>query len=236
VSRFLLRLGVVVVALAVTAAASGGAPRKKQPALIQLPAAGPLLVSTAIARAAPSPSAKRVLVLHQFRPDFRDYYVLAIGQKVGSDGKLWVKLDLQARPNGTTGWIPASVAALKPAPDKIVVHRGSRTIDIYSHGQHVVHAGVAVGSPGRETPLGLFYVTARFVPDDSFLGVFAVETSAYSKMTEWPGGGLVGIHGTSMPQLIGQAVSHGCVRVTNATALQLKRYALLGTPISIVPN
>jgi lipoprotein-anchoring transpeptidase ErfK/SrfK len=160
--------------------------------------------------------------------------VLAIGERIGADGRLWVKLDLQLRPNGQTGWIPASAADLRPARNRIVVHRGSRTIDVYARGRHVVHAAVAVGSPGRETPLGLFYVTARFVPDDPFLGVFAVETSAYSKMTEWPGGGLVGIHGTSMPQLIGQAVSHGCVRVTNTTALQLRRYALLGTPVSIV--
>ena len=94
----------------------------------------------------------------------------------------------------------------------------------------------ATRAPGRETPIGNYYVTARFVPDDPFLGVFAVETSAYSKLTEWPGGGLVGIHGTSAPQLIGQAVSHGCVRVTNATAMLLRRWALVGTPISILAN
>jgi lipoprotein-anchoring transpeptidase ErfK/SrfK len=201
-----------------------------------LPAAGPLIVPTTVARAQPNPHAKAVAVLHQFRPDFRDYYVLAVATQKGSDGKMWVKLQLQLRPNGTFGWIPASAAQLTPTRTRIVVHRGLRTIDIYSGTAHVAHAGVAIGSPGRETPLGRYYVTARFVPDDSFLGVFAVETSAYSKMTEWPGGGLVGIHGTSAPQLIGQAVSHGCVRVTNATALLLKRWALLGTPISIVAN
>jgi lipoprotein-anchoring transpeptidase ErfK/SrfK len=63
--------------------------------------------------------------------------------------------------------------------------------------------------------------------------VFAVETSAYSRLTEWPGGGVVGIHGTNTPWLIGQAVSHGCVRVENGTAKELRRYAPLGTPILI---
>ena len=96
-----------------------------------------------------------------------------------------------------------------------------------------MHAQVAIGAPGMETPLGHFYVQARFVPDDSFLGVFAVETSAYSKLTEWPGGGVVGIHGTSMPQLLGQAVSHGCVRVSNTTAAAMRKLAPLGTPIWI---
>jgi lipoprotein-anchoring transpeptidase ErfK/SrfK len=53
-------------------------------------------------------------------------------------------------------------------------------------------------------------------------------------LTEWPGGGKVGIHGTSKPWLLGQAVSHGCVRVSNQTALALRRLAPVGTPISIV--
>jgi lipoprotein-anchoring transpeptidase ErfK/SrfK len=85
-----------------------------------------------------------------------------------------------------------------------------------------------------ETPLGLFYVTAGFRPTDSFLGSYALETSAYSRLTDWPGGGVVGIHGTSQPWLLGRAVSHGCVRVSNAVALQLRRLAPLGTPVRIV--
>jgi lipoprotein-anchoring transpeptidase ErfK/SrfK len=66
------------------------------------------------------------------------------------------------------------------------------------------------------------------------LGKFAFETSAYSKLSEWPGGGLVGIHGTYEPQLLGQAVSHGCVRVSNRDILRLRTRVGLGTPIHIV--
>jgi len=138
-----------------------------------------------------------------------------------------------SRPNGTYGWIPAQTVTLSPTRGQIVVHRGSRTIDLYSNGRHVYHAQVAIGAPGMETPLGHFYVTARFVPDDSFLGSFALETSAYSKLSEWPGGGVVGIHGTSKPWLLGQAVSHGCVRTSNEAALRLQSLAPLGTAITI---
>jgi hypothetical protein len=70
-----------------------------------------------------------------------------------------------------------------------------------------------------ETPLGLYYVTVRFKPvTQPFLGTFAFETSAYSKLSEWPGGGVVGLHGTTSPQLLGQAVSHGCIRLSNEAA------------------
>jgi lipoprotein-anchoring transpeptidase ErfK/SrfK len=44
------------------------------------------------------------------------------------------------------------------------------------------------------------------------------------------------IRGPSQPERLGQAVSHGCVRVSNATAALLRRRAPLGTPISIVAN
>jgi hypothetical protein len=215
------------------AAESVTPPPAKLPAF---PAAGQLNVTTTIARAEPSDTARRVTVIHQFRSDFRAQYVLAVAGHRDSDGVLWVKLRLQLRPNGTYGWIKASAVQLKTMHNKLVVHRGLRKIDMVHDGVVVAEAPVAIGSPGRETPLGNFYVTARFVPDDPFLGTFAVETSAYSKMTEWPGGGLVGIHGTSKPELIGQAVSHGCVRVTNTTAALLRRWAPLGTPVSIVAD
>lgn len=197
------------------------------------PAAGFLRTLSVAARVAPDPHARVVKVLHQFRADFRQQVVFATDSRVGTDGRTWYKLDLPMRPNGTSGWIPAARASLTAVHNKIVINRGTRRLYIYSHDKLVYKTIVAVGAPGRETPLGHFYVAARFVPDDPFLGVFAVETSAYSKLTEWPGGGVVGIHGTSMPQLLGQAVSHGCVRVSNAAALVLKRYALLGTTIEI---
>jgi lipoprotein-anchoring transpeptidase ErfK/SrfK len=36
-----------------------------------------------------------------------------------------------------------------------------------------------------------------------------------------------------MPQLLGQAVSHGCVRMSNEAASFLRRYVPVGTPIKI---
>ena len=66
-----------------------------------------------------------------------------------------------------------------------------------------------------ETPLGLFYVQAKFDPTWPVLGAYAFETSGYSKLSDWPGGGVVGVHGTNTPDLIGEAVSHGCVRLYN---------------------
>jgi lipoprotein-anchoring transpeptidase ErfK/SrfK len=60
-------------------------------------------------------------------------------------------------------------------------------------------------------------------------------TSAASKLSDWPDGGFAGIHGTDQPRLLGDAVSHGCVRVSNAVARALERLAPLGSPVDLLP-
>lgn len=198
------------------------------------PAAGEMVASSVGARKKPDPHASVIKVMHAFRSDYRPQVIFAVGKATGPDGQIWYRISIPMRPNGTYGWIPANTVSLRPTHSQIVVNLNRRVIDIYRFGKHKWHGKVAIGAPGRETPTGHYFVQVRFVPyHDAFLGVFAVETSAYSKLTEWPGGGVVGIHGTSMPQLLGQAVSHGCVRVSNLTATKLKAYAPLGTPIWI---
>jgi lipoprotein-anchoring transpeptidase ErfK/SrfK len=198
------------------------------------PAAGELLVNSVPARVSPNPHARVIKVMHMFRLDYRTQEILALSTRLGSDGKPWYRISVPMRPNGMQGWIPARSVSISPTVSQIVINRSARTIDIYWKGKHALHAVVAIGAPGMETPVGHYYVAARFVPyKDPFLGVFAVETSAYSKLTEWPGGGVVGIHGTSRPELLGQAVSHGCVRVSNQTAAAMRKLAPLGTPITI---
>ena len=63
---------------------------------------------------------------------------------------------------------------------------------------------------------------------------FAFGTSAFSpNLTDWPGGGIFGVHGTNQPPLIPGRISHGCVRIRNEQILKLKRMMPLGTPIRI---
>jgi lipoprotein-anchoring transpeptidase ErfK/SrfK len=198
------------------------------------PAAGEMLVHSVAVRKTPNPHASVIKVMKAFRPDFRPQEMFAVRKATGSDGEVWYRVSIPMRPNGTYGWIPAKTVSLKPTHSQIVINLRRRTIDLYRFGKHKWHGKVAIGAPGRETPVGHYYVATRFVPyHDTFLGVFAEETSAYSKLTEWPGGGVVGIHGTSLPQLLGKAVSHGCVRVSNTTARRLRALAPLGTPIWI---
>jgi lipoprotein-anchoring transpeptidase ErfK/SrfK len=219
-----------VAALGFAAPARGS----QAPAPTRFPAAGLLGVKGVRARAHPDPHAKVLRLIHYFRNDYRRQEIFAVSSRVGTDGQTWYRISVPGRPNGRMGWIPAWTVHLTPTVAKVVVHRRTRMIDLYWHGKHVWRAIVAVGAPGMETPLGLFYATARFVPHrDQYLSTYAVETSGYSKLTEWPGGGVFGIHGTPDTASLGHAASHGCVRVSARTALKLRRYVPLGTPIYI---
>ena len=59
-------------------------------------------------------------------------------------------------------------------------------------------------------------------------------TGFSNTLNEFAGGnGRVAIHGTSEPQLIGQRVSHGCIRMRNADVQALTRLVRGGTPVII---
>ncbi len=62
---------------------------------------------------------------------------------------------------------------------------------------------------------------------------WAFETAAYSVLSDWPGGGVIGIHGTDEPWLIPGRPSHGCIRVPNTAVRQLARLMPTGTPVRI---
>ena len=93
---------------------------------------------------------------------------------------------------------------------------------------------VGIGTSAAPTPRGTFVIRNRLTRYRSpFYGPVALGTDARTKLTDWPGGGFVGIHGTDRPDLIPGAVSHGCIRMRNADVVRLARLAPVGTPISI---
>ena len=173
--------------------------------------------------------------LTQFRKDYRPRYVLAVEQRTSTAGKpSWYRIVVPGRPNGRTGWVPAASADLETVDRHLVIYRGARKFEFYVRGKVVRTGTIAVGAKGMETPIGLFYVTSKFDPSWEVLGAYALETSAYSKLSEWPGGGVVGVHGTNTPWLLGQAVSHGCVRLHNRDITFLRATVPVGTPVKIV--
>lgn len=197
------------------------------------PQAGVILSSSLVVRSAPSANARPLRVLHQFRPDFRPTEVMAVTAARDSSHAEWFKISLAIHPNGSYGWVRATLVDVHPITKQIVVSVGARTLSLYNGARLLLRTRVAVGRPATPTPLGHFYVQAGYRPAESYLGAYAFETSAYSKLSDWPGGGIVGIHGWNDPSVLGKAASHGCIRLSNTAIRALSHLVPPGTPITI---
>jgi len=150
----------------------------------------------------------------------------------------WYQVVLPTRPNGGVGWVPANSVTVSKTPFRVFVDLTKRTLRVERDGVQVFEAPVAIGTTTNPTPTGASYVTELIDnanPKGSY-GPYAFGLALHSDtLTEFAGGpGQVGIHGTNQPQLIGQAVSHGCVRLKNADVEAMVNLQLpLGVPVFI---
>ncbi|NET55340.1 MAG: L,D-transpeptidase [Symploca sp. SIO2E6] len=126
---------------------------------------------------------------------------------------------------------------------RLLLKLSERRVYFYQDNQVQASYRVAIGRNGWETPTGSFEViqmvsyptwqhpfTGELIPPgpDNPLGVrwigFAVKGENY-----------IGFHGTPNEELIGQAVSHGCVRMRNEDVVSLFEQVEMGTPVMVVP-
>ena len=157
------------------------------------------------------------------------------GGKNGNPGRVWYKLNLPIRPFGQTGWVPEDSVDIKPTTKRVVVDRSQRRLTVFQGNRRIYSARVAVGRPDRKTPLGSFYVAAKYVPPmNALVSGYALELSAPAGLPDFLKGGVVGIHGTPATWSIGKSASNGCVRVTNTTVFRLRSIVPLGTPVRVV--
>ena len=155
-------------------------------------------------------------------------------------GRLWLRVLLPRRPNGTTGWIAAERAVVRRTRWRVVVDVERRTVSLLHDGRVRGSWPAVVGAPSTPTPRGLFAVGERIRQPDAngFIGSWAVHLTAYSEVLDNYGGGpgTIGIHGRGGASLwdpLGSAASHGCIRIDNDPVSLLARRALEGTPVRI---
>lgn len=158
-------------------------------------------------------------------------------QRVLVRGAWWVQVRLPLRPAGQIGWVPQRVlGAPQTVHTYVVVSTERMTLTVYRNGKVIFSTRVGTGKPSTPTPHGQFYIRDRLngFPRGSIYGPLAFGTSALSNVeTDWPGGGVIGIHGTNEPSLIPGHPSHGCIRVPNWEIVQLAKLLPIGTPLTI---
>ena len=194
------------------------------------------LLEPAIARAAPSARARALVRLGTGTPLQRPNLVLALEGQRDSRGRLWVRVRLPILPNGSTGWIRRSALdALHVVRTHLVIDRRSLTATLLRAERPIFRTPIGIGRPAWPTPAGEFYIRELLRGfGDPFYGPIAFGTNGRSPtLTDWPGGGFIGIHGTNQPRLLPGRVSHGCVRMRNGAILRLAKLMPLGTPVTI---
>ncbi len=185
----------------------------------------------------PATNAPRVTRLHWYTEDgFPEIYLL-LRAHWDAAGQEWIKLRIPMRPNGRIGWVRRQdLGALHLTHTQITVDRPRLRIYVNVDGRRVWSAPVGVGKPSTPTPSGHFWIRERFKIESPSSGYwpYAFGTSDYSTLTDWPGGGVVGIHGPYYePYAIPGRISHGCIRLEVADDAWLAHHVGLGTPVDI---
>jgi lipoprotein-anchoring transpeptidase ErfK/SrfK len=159
-------------------------------------------------------------------------------------------VDLKSLAAGTSIQVPnvqGTPAAAGAAVAKIVISKkGYSTNVVDSSGNVVAHFPSTLGAGYDPSPTGDFHITG-IAHNPSFkyqpaLMAEVPDTRPTAKLPPGPNSpvGVVwmalskphyGIHGTSSPETIGYANSHGCVRLTNWDAERLSQLVKVGTPV-----
>jgi len=154
---------------------------------------------------------------------------------------------------------PAAPAAPLQLDRALVLDRQRRLLSLLENGRVVRRFPVAVGMPGWETPVGRFQVinkTENPVWEHPEKGTHTPAGPANPLGSRWIGfhqdcvgrrgwdgehmldvkGCVVaGFHGTPHRWTVGQALSHGCVRLYDEDVRHVFEFVSIGTPVTVLP-
>lgn len=147
-------------------------------------------------------------------------------------------------PNFKASTKPEPIKSTAPvSQSKLIVDLSDRRVYLYKKNQLKASFPVAIGQEGWETPTGSFKVfqmyrnpvwqhpiTGQTVPpgEKNPLGKWWIGFSTDEDL-------LIGFHGTDQEALVGQAVSHGCVRMKNSDIGKVYSQVSMGTPVIVRP-
>lgn len=188
-----------------------------------------------VSRSAPRPSASPSRDIN-FRPT--PFSLAALPNRMGLPLFLG-----STSPAATQSSQPSTQKPAQPPPTRLLVDLSDRTVKVYRGNQLMRSYPVAVGQDGWETPSGTFQVTLM---EKDPLWEHPLTGEVFPPGPKNPLGSRwigfwsgpqyeIGFHGTSRPDLIGLAVSHGCLRMHESDIQDLYRYVQVGTEVTVRP-
>ncbi|OUC15622.1 MAG: L,D-transpeptidase [Alkalinema sp. CACIAM 70d] len=147
------------------------------------------------------------------------------------------------KPQSPPSTLPSMPGQPIEEPIHLVVRRGKRRVEVYKGETQLASYPIAVGKAGWETPIGDFTVISKEENPifKNFKTGNVIEPGPDNPLgVRWigiwtDGKTQIGFHGTNQPELIGKAVSHGCIRMHNKDVTALYQYVTVGTPVQVKP-
>lgn len=129
------------------------------------------------------------------------------------------------------------------ARTRLEVDLSDRQVSLYQNGKMLAQYSVAIGQEGWETPTGTFEVTEMHVDPEwqhPITGEIIPAGANNPLGSRWIGfwsDGInqIGFHGTNETDSIGQAVSHGCIRMRNPDIEAIFDDVEVGMTVAVVP-
>ncbi|MBD2313386.1 L,D-transpeptidase [Desertifilum sp. FACHB-1129] len=138
---------------------------------------------------------------------------------------------------------PPPTATQQQSTVRLEVSLSNREVTVYNGTAPAQTYPIAIGRAGHETPVGTFEIQQMRqnptwihpVTDERFKG----GTPGNPLGTRWigfwtDGRNWIGFHGTPEPGSVGQAISHGCLRMHNQDVEELFEQVEMGTLVTVV--
>jgi L,D-transpeptidase ErfK/SrfK len=134
-----------------------------------------------------------------------------------------------------------------PTPDEqviqLVIRLSERRVYVYDREQVITSYPIAIGRSGWETPTGEFEVIQKLSNptwEHPFTGELVPPGAANPLGSRWigfwtDGTNYIGFHGTPDADTVGQAASHGCIRMYDQDVQALFEIVQMGTPVVVQP-
>jgi len=124
---------------------------------------------------------------------------------------------------------------------QVIVDLNDRRVYVYRRDQVIASYPIAVGKKGWETPKGSFQVLNKL---NNPMWRHPITGKVFGPGPESPlgdrwigfwsdGRNQIGFHGTPDVELVGSAISHGCLRMRNPDIRLLYKQINMGTPVEV---
>ena len=158
----------------------------------------------------------------------------------GVEGEEWAQVELPVRPSGARGWIRTENFNWSTVRHHVLIDVSDRLVALFDGDDLVTYTRAIVGKSSTPTPTLSGFIVEK-LPNHNrqngsgVVGDWILMLSFFSEALDTFGGGQprIALHGTHIPERVGEALSNGCIRIPNNIIEVIARTAPLGTVVNI---